>query len=218
MSKRLLIADDHELMLAGVTQMLSSHVDVVGVARDGRVLVSEALRLAPDLIILDIGMPELNGIEATRQILAALPATKVIVLTQQLSSTHVLAAFRAGARGYVAKQSAATELMEAVEAALSERYYLTVLAVPKELERSAGGSMSRNPITYFTDPLTPRQREVLVLIAHGKQAKEIASAMNISVKTVDFHKGILMDELGLRTTAELTRYAIANGLVAEQST
>ncbi len=215
MSKRLLIADDHELMLAGITQMLSPELEIVGVARNGRVLVSEALRLAPDLIVLDIGMPELNGIEATRQIMAALPATKVIVLTQQLSPTHVLAAFRAGARGYVAKQSAATELMEAVRAILSEQYYLTVLALPKELKRSAGGAMSRNPVTFFSDPLTPRQREVLVLIAHGKQAKEIAGALNISVKTVDFHKGTLMDELGLRTTAELTSYAIANGLVLD---
>ncbi len=215
MARRLLIADDHELMLAGITQMLSSHLDIVGVARNGRVLVSEALRLAPDVIILDLGMPELNGIEATRRILVALPGTKVIVLTQQLSPTHVLAAFRAGARAYVAKQSAATELMEAVRATLSEQYYLTVLAVPKELERSVGGTMSRNPVTFFTDPLTPRQGEVLALIAHGKQAKEIASALNISVKTVDFHKSVLMDELGLRTTAELTRYAIANGLVPD---
>ena len=217
MPRRLLIADDHELMLAGITQMLSSHLDIVGVARNGRVLVSEALRLAPDVIVLDIGMPELNGIEATRQILAALPGTKVIVLTQQLSPTHVLAAFRAGARGYVAKQSAATELMEAVQAILSEQYYLTVLALPKDLERSVGRTMSRNPVIFFTDPLTPRQGEVLALIARGKQAKEIASTLNISVKTVDFHKSVLMDELGLRTTAELTRYAIANGLVPDSN-
>ena len=215
MSKRLLIADDHELMLAGVMQILSPEFEIVGVASTGRALVSEALRLVPDLIVLDIGMPELNGIEATRQVITALPATRIIVLTQQLSSTHVLATFRAGARGYVAKQSAATELTNAVQAVLTDRYYLTSLAVPKELKRSVGGAMSRNPAELFGDPLTPRQREVLELIAQGKQAKEIASALNISVKTVDFHKGSLMDELGLRTTAELTRYAVANGFIAE---
>ena len=215
MPKRLLIADDHELMLAGITQILSPELDIVGVAHNGRALVSEAERLAPDVIVLDIGMPELNGIEATRQVMAMLPATKIIVLTQQLSSTHVLAAFRAGARAYVAKQAAATELTDAVQAVLTDRYYLTSLALPKEPKRSAGGIMPRNPGELFGDPLTPRQREVLQLIAQGKQAKEIASALKISVKTVDFHKGILMDELGMRTTAELTRYAIANGFISE---
>ena len=215
MPKRLLIADDHELMLAGVTQILSPEFDVVGVAHNGQTLVSEARRLVPDLIVLDIGMPELNGIEATRQVITVLPATRIIILTQQLSSTHVLAAFRAGARAYVAKQAAASELTDAVHAVLTDRYYLTSLAVPKDLKRSAGGIMSRSPADLFGDPLTPRQREVLELIAQGKQAKEIASALNISVKTVDFHKGVLMDALDMRTTAELTRYAIANGFVTE---
>ena len=215
MSKRLLIADDHELMLTGISQILAPEFEIVGVARDGRVLVSEALQLAPDIIVLDVGMPELNGIEATRQIMAALPTTIIIVLTQQLSQNHVLAAFRAGARGYAAKQAAATELIEAVRTTLRGEYYLSMLAVPNGMSLSVGGPMVKNPVEFFDDALTPRQREVLELIAQGKQAKEIASALNISVKTVDFHKGILMDELGLRTTAELTRYAIANGFVSE---
>lgn len=215
MSNRLLIADDHELMLAGITQILAPEWEIVGVARDGRTLVAEAERLTPDLIVLDIGMPELNGIEATRQIMAAHPSTRIIVLTQQLSQTHVLAAFRAGARGYVAKQSASTELLDAVRTTLKGQYYLTVLAVPPELKSRAGGTMSRSPVEFFGDDLTPRQRDVLKLVAQGKQAKEIASALNISVKTVDFHKSTLMDELGLRTTAELTRYAIANGVIGE---
>lgn len=215
MRKRLLIADDHELMLAGISQIIAAEFDVVGMARNGRALLAEAQRLLPDLIVLDLSMPELNGVEATRQILAVLPNTMIIVLTQQLSSTHVNAAFRAGARGYVAKQAAATELIEAAHAVLLGRFYLTSLAAPNDGAKPVSGAMDRNPAELFVEALTPRQREVLELVAQGKSAKEIASALNISVKTVDFHKGILMTELGLRTTAELTRYAITNGLVSD---
>ena len=213
MRKRLLIADDHELMLAGVSQMLASEFDIVGVASDGRMLLGEAKRLSPDVIVLDIGMPGLNGIEATRQIMQVLPLSRIVILTQQLSGNHVQAAFRAGARGYVAKQAAATELLEAVRTVLLNRYYVTSLAIPREDALSR--ALDTNPAECFGDALTPRQREVLELVAQGKSTKEIAVAMNISVKTVDFHKGLLMDELGLRTTAELTRYAIIHGMVSE---
>jgi len=215
MPKRLLIADDHDLMLTGIAQLLAQELEVVGIAKDGRALVEEAARLAPDVIVLDIGMPERNGIEAARQIMAARPQTTIIVLTQQLSSTHVLAAFRAGVRGYVAKQSASKELIEAVRATMNGRYYLTSLAVPNDSGYAFGGEVAQNPIALFTDRLTLRQKEVLALIARGKQAKEIASDLNISVKTVEFHKAGLMDELSLRTTAELTRYAIENGLLID---
>lgn len=215
MRKRLLIADDHELVLAGISQILAPEFDIVGTANNGRALLNEAKRLLPDLIVVDLGMPELNGVEATRQVMAVAPRTKIIVLTQQLSSNHVHAAFQAGARGYVAKQAAATELVTAVHAVLGNRYYVTPLAVPTAALKSARGAMDSNPAELFADALTPRQREVLELVARGKSAKEIASALNISVKTVDFHKGVLMDELGLRTTAELTRYAIANGIIGE---
>ena len=215
MPERLLIADDHELMLAGISQILASEFEIIGAARNGRVLVTEAQRLAPSIIVLDIGMPELNGIEATRHILASLPATKVIVLTQQLSSNHVRAAFHAGARAYVAKQAAATELLDAVRATVRGQFYVTSLAIAKDPARARSGAMDGNPAEFFGDALTPRQREVLQLVAQGKSAKEIASSLNISTKTVDFHKGILMDELGMRTTAELTRYAMVNGISSE---
>ena len=158
MRKRLLIADDHELVLAGIAQMLAPELDIVGTARDGRVLLNEAERLHPDLIVLDIGMPELNGVEATRRILARTPHTRLIILTQQLSSNHVSAAFRAGARGFVAKQAAATELVEAVHAVLRGRYYVTPLAVPTTAGRCASGAMDTNPAELFSDALTPRQR------------------------------------------------------------
>lgn len=215
MRKRVLIADDHELMRAGISQILAPAFDIVGTAGNGRTLLVEAERLSPDIIVLDIGMPELNGVEATRQIMKAAPQIRIIILTQQLSSTHVSAAFRAGARAYVAKQAAATELLEATDAVLLGRYYVTPLVAPAIGTVPVGGVMDRNPAEIFGDALTRRQREVLELVAQGKSAKEIASALNISVKTVDFHKGILMNELGLRTTAELTRYAIANGIVSD---
>lgn len=215
MRKRLLIADDHELMRTGVSQILAPEFDIVGTVSNGRTLLEETKRLSPDIIVLDIGMPELNGVEATRQIINLAPQTKIIILTQQLSGTHVNAAFRAGARGYVAKQAAATELIEATDAVMLGRYYVTSLAVPTNGSSSGGGVTDNNPAELFGNPLTPRQRDVLELVARGKSAKEIASALNISVKTVDFHKGILMDELSLRTTAELTRYAMENGIVSE---
>ena len=158
-------------------------------------------------------MPELNGIEATRQITTMLPLSRIVVLTQQLSGNHVQAALRAGARGFVAKQAAATELLEAVRSVLLNRYYVTPLAVPREKTESK--VFKANPAEHYGDALTSRQREVLELVAQGKSTKEVATALNISVKTVDFHKGLLMDELGLRTTAELTRYAIVNGIISE---
>jgi DNA-binding NarL/FixJ family response regulator len=215
MPKRLLIADDHELMLAGISHLLGSEFEIVGVARDGRTLVEEAKRLSPEVIVLDLGMPEINGIEATRQIMDLLPDTRIVVLTQQLSPNHVRAAFNAGARGYVAKQAAATELLDALKSILQGHFYVTALAVQKDSQTGTRGALQQNPGPLFGDALTPRQREVLGLVAQGKSAKEIASELNISVKTVDFHKGILMDELGMRTTAELTRYALANGFVSE---
>lgn len=215
MRKRLLIADDHELMRAGIAQILAPEFDIVGTAGDGRALLEETRKLSPDLVVLDLAMPELNGVEATRQIMGMAPQTRMVVVTQQLSRTHVNAAFRAGARGYVAKQSAATELIEAIHAVMRGRFYVSPLAFRAADVHPVVGAMDVNPAEFFGEVLTPRQREVLELVAKGKSAKEIACALKISVKTVDFHKGILMDELGLRTTAELTRYAIANGIVSE---
>lgn len=215
MLSRVLIADDHELMLAGISQMLAQECDIVGVAKNGRALVAEAERLKPELVVVDLGLPELNGIEAARQIMATLPETKIIVLTQQLSTNHLRAAFNAGVRGYVAKQAAGTELRDAVRAVNKGLFYVTALALPKDRGAGSGPVLEKNPANLFGDALTPRQSQVLVLVAQGKSAKEIAVALSISVKTVDFHKGILMDELGLRTTAELTRYAIANGITDE---
>jgi DNA-binding NarL/FixJ family response regulator len=180
---------------------------------DGRHLVSEAERLQPDVIVVDIGMPELNGIEATRQLARSVPTAKVVMITQQLDPAYVHAAFTAGARGYVAKQSASTELVDAIRCALRGHYFVTPL-VGKSAAELVAMNPGKNPSELFGSTLTARQREVLQLVAEGKSTKEISAALHISPKTVEFHRNSLMDELGVRTTAELTRYAISRGIVS----
>ena len=213
MPKRILLADDHGLMLEGLTRLLAGEFEIVGTATDGRTLVSETLRLRPDVVVLDIGMPGLNGIEAARQVNKALPACKIVFVTQKLDPAYVHAAFTAGARAYVAKQSASKELLDAIRRALRDHYYVTPLVGPRAAEL-AELDPSRNPSEFFGSTLTPRQREVLQLVAEGKTTKEISAALHISPKTVEFHRNGLMDELGVRTTAELTRYAISRGIVS----
>jgi DNA-binding NarL/FixJ family response regulator len=212
MRKRLLLADDHGLMLEGLSRLLSGEFEIIGTAPDGRTLVSEAERLQPDVVVLDIGMPGMNGIEAARRVNKSLPECKIVIVTQQLDPAYVQAAFAAGAMAYVAKQSASEELVEAIRRALRGRYYLTphVSARASEL---AALEPNRNPAEFFCSALTPRQREVLQLVAEGKTTKEMSAALHISPKTVEFHRNSLMDELGMRTTAELTRYAVSHGIV-----
>lgn len=212
-SKRLLIADDHVLMLEGLSRLLAHDYEIAGTVANGRTLISEAERLKPDAIVLDIGMPEMNGIEAARRLNKLVPEAKIVFVTQQLDPAYVHAAFAAGAMGYVAKQSAATELVHAIRLALSDRYYVTPLA-GKEAAQSVTQDPNRNPAEMFGGRLTPRQREVLQLVAEGKSTKQIAALLNISTKTVEFHRNSLMDELGVRTTAELTRYALSRGIVS----
>lgn len=212
MRKRLLLADDHALMLEGLGRLLCNEYDIVGTAADGRTLLAEAERLKPDVIVLDIGMPELNGIEAARRLTKLVSSARLVFVTQQLDPAYVHAAFTAGARAYVSKQSAATELLEAIRLALDNRYYVTPL-VGTEAAALASIDRAKNPAELFGSRLTPRQREVLQLVAEGKSTKEISACLNISPKTVEFHRNSLMDELGLRTIAELTRYAIARGIV-----
>jgi DNA-binding NarL/FixJ family response regulator len=212
MPKTLLLADDHSLMLEGLARLLAEEYQIVGTASNGRELLREAERLRPSIIVLDVGMPEMNGIEAARQILSLLPKTKLIFVTQQLDQNYVHAAFQAGASGYVAKQSASSELLSAIRMAVQGRFYVTPL-IPLTNQGRLPDSR-RNPADLFGGQLTPRQREVLQLVAEGKAMKEISTILNISVKTVEFHKNSLMNELGIRTTAELARYALANGIVS----
>jgi DNA-binding NarL/FixJ family response regulator len=211
--RRLLLADDHALMLEGLSRLLASDFEIAGTAANGRELLEKAERLKPDVIILDVGMPEMNGIEAARRLAKVLPSAKIVFVTQRLDRAYLHAAFSAGAMGYVTKQSAANELVEAIHSALEGRYHVPLL-VGEEAGKLAALDPKKNPAEMFGSRLTPRQREVLQLVAEGKSSKEISAALNISVKTVEFHRNGLMDELGIRTTAELTRYAVSRGIVS----
>lgn len=212
MHKTILIADDHTLMLEGLARLLSAEFEVVGTAPNGRIVLDEVQRLKPDVVVLDVGMPELNGIEAARRLTKLLPSAKIVFVTQQLAPAYLHAAFAAGAKAYVAKQSATSELIAAIQLALEDRFYVTPHA-GVEVAQFANMNSKQNPAEMFGTKLTPRQREVLQLVAEGKSTKQIATALGISAKTVEFHRNSLMDELGLRTIAELTRFAVSQGIV-----
>lgn len=213
MSKpRVLIADDHSLVAEGLGSLLAAYYDVVGISDNGRRLLVDAGLHKPDVIVLDIGMPELNGIEAALHLRKLLPQAKLVFVTQQIDVQYLRAAFRAGGVGYVAKQSATQELLTAIERALSGKIYVTPLL--KEALPELSLQDLRESSDVFAKELTPRQREVLQLVAEGKTIKEISATLAISPKTVEFHKNALMNEIGLRTTAELTRYAISRGIIS----
>jgi DNA-binding NarL/FixJ family response regulator len=209
---RILIGDDHALILEGLRSILANEFDIVGVADNGRDLIKQAERLRPDAVVLDVSMPVLNGMEAARQIKGAAPDVKIVFVTQRSDREYVQAAFRNGASAYILKQSVAGEVMPAVREALAGRYYVTpalLNGIPEALV-----SPHRNPVDLFGGNLTTRQREVLQLVAEGKTNKQVATILNISLKTVDFHKARIMNALRLHSTAELTRYAIEHGVVA----
>ena len=205
---RVLLADDHPLTLEGLRAFLEPNVESVGTVMDGRALVDEALRLKPDLIILDITMPLLNGIDAAVQIKKSLPGVKLVFVTMHANPAYLEAALNAGATGYVLKSAAREELLQAIQKVMAGDLYITPSLSTEHLER-------------FHDPfraaatihLSPREREILQLIAEGKANKEIAFVAGISVKTVAFHRENIKRKLGLRSTAELTRCAIEQGLV-----
>ncbi len=210
---RILMADDHSLVLAGLRRLVEEEGDVVGAVEDGRALVEEAKRLRPDLILLDISMPLLNGLDAARQLTKLVPDSKLIFVTAHATPTYVAEAFKAGASGYLLKQSATAELKQAIQVVLRGQRYMTPSVTKERLgsrRRPSQGPVCKRPVTA----LTPRQREVLQLVAEGKGTRSIASILNISVKTVEFHRTRVMDELNLHSTAELTRYAISEGLVS----
>ena len=210
--RKVVIADDHALMAEGLARILSAEYDIAGIFHDGRQLVSEAPALHPDIVCLDIGMPSLNGVQAAVELHRLLPKTKLVFVTQQIELPYLRAAFRAGASGYVAKQSAGSELLIALRAVGSGKTYITPLLAQEGVQDP--NDLRANSESVFNDALTPRQREVLQLVAEGRTVKEISLALKISTKTVEFHKGCLMDELGLRTTAELTRYALSHQVIA----
>ena len=203
---RVLLADDHALVSAGIAKLLENDFDLIGTVSDGRSLVAAVRDRHPDVVLLDISMPVLNGLEAARQIRKDSPAAKLIFVTVHSDTPYVIEAFRAGASGYVLKRSAASELLTAVHQVLDNSVYLTPLIRGAAVEDFFKTPTQQGPL------LSKRQREVLQLVAEGHSAKEIAKNLKISSKTVEFHKGLIMKKLDLHSTAELTRYAIENGI------
>ena len=208
---RVLLADDHTLVLDGFRKLLEDHCEIVGAAEDGRTLLRMAQELKPDIATLDISMPELNGIDAARKLKKMLPDTKLIFVTMHADQAYVNEAFKAGASGYLLKRSAGSELLQAIHSVMEGQCYVTPLVAKGLVESAITG---RVPAVLGAKSLTARQREVLQLVAEGKAVKEVASALNISPKTVEFHKSQIMSLLDLHTTAELTKYALIHGLLA----
>lgn len=208
---RVLLADDHKIVTEGLRSLLEAEFDLVGIVEDGRALVAAAKELDPDVVVADISMPLLNGIEAIRQLKKAGTRAKVIFLTMHPDVTYATRAFEAGALGFVLKHSASSELLTAIREALKGRTYITPMIAQDLMQAYKGASLRRQKAA---PKLTPRQREVLQLVAEGLSAKEIAAMLHISARTVEFHKYRIMEDLNLRTNAELVQYAIKEGIAS----
>lgn len=207
---KVLVADDHTILAEGLRGLLERDYDLVGIVGDGRALVEAANRLQPDIIVTDISMPLLNGLDAMRQLKREGSRARFIFLTMHANPQYATEAFRAGANGYLLKQSAADEFLTAVREVLKGRTYITPLIAEDLL-----ADLTRGPEPESSEPqLTFRQREVLQLVAEGRTAREIADILHISVRTVESHKYDLMHQLGIKTTAELVHYAVKVGLIS----
>jgi DNA-binding NarL/FixJ family response regulator len=214
---RILIADDHEVARRGIRALLENHPgwEVCGEAKDGREAVELASRTNPDLILLDIGMPNLNGLEAARQVLAESPDIAILILTMHDSDQVVREVLRAGARGFLLKSDAGRDLVAAVEALQLQRTFFTTRVSQMVLDGFLDRPRPENDANddEGSDVLTGREREVIQLLAEGKTSKEVAVTLNLSVKTAETHRTNLMRKLGLHSVADLTRYAVRNGIV-----
>jgi DNA-binding NarL/FixJ family response regulator len=207
---RLLLADDHLLVAEALTSLLSPEFELVGVVEDGLALLEAAQRLRPDVIVADVTMPRLNGIDALVRLRQSGDHVPVVFLTMHRDVTFARRALEAGASGFVLKHSASVELVAALHAALEGKTYLTPQLAGEVLEAmKLGPEQAADPVAS----LTPRQREVLQLLAEGRSAKQIATSLSISTRTVEFHKYQLMETLGLHSTADLVHFAIKHGLV-----
>jgi DNA-binding NarL/FixJ family response regulator len=206
---KILVADDHALVRQGFKMILSAQPDmqIVGEAGNGREAVDLAEKLQPDLVIMDVTMPELNGIEATRRLATVAPRARVLALSMHKDSVYVREILRAGARGYLLKDSADADLIAAVRAIAKGEAYLSPAVSDAVL------TDYRKHVTDPLDLLTSREREVLQMIAEGKTNKEIATSLNLSVYTVEAHRGRVMEKLNLHSTGELVRFALRSGLI-----
>jgi DNA-binding NarL/FixJ family response regulator len=203
---RLLLADDHTIVLEGITRLLQTEYDLLPPASDGQLLVETAMRTNPDVIVADISMPILNGIEAVRQIRKKGLKAKVIILSMHADIEWATEALAVGASGYVIKQSASDELSHAIQEVLRNRTYITPRVVR---DKESINQMARRGVL-----LTAREREVLQLVAEGRTINGIAAILKVAGRTVVFHKTNIMDKLNLRTTADLTQYAVRHGMIS----
>jgi len=212
---RILLADDHEVVRRGLCSLLKAQPDceVCGEAADGREAVEKALKLKPEIVILDIGMPRLNGLEATRQILRVIPETKILILTLHDSDQVVREVLDAGARGFLLKSDAARDLVSAIEALRRDKIYFT----PKVASMVLNGYLqSRSAPASGNETrgrLTPREREIVQLLAEGKSSKEVAVTLGLSVKTAETHRSNIMRKLDLHSVSDLVLYAVRNNIV-----
>ena len=207
---RVLLADDHRIVAEGLRSLLEEEFELAGIVEDGRAMVKAARELQPDVIVADISMPLLNGIDALAQLKQHDPKVRVVFLTMHRDAAYARRALDAGAAGFVLKHSATAELVLAVRAALQGRTFVTPdLAAELMHAVRNGASPGANPVAA----LTPRQREILQLLAEGKSAKEIAAVLSLSARTVEDHKYRLMEQLRIENSAELIHFAIKNGLV-----
>ena len=212
---RVLLADDHQLMRSGIRLMLEreTNLSVVGEANDGREAVALAKSLRPDVVVMDIGMANLNGIEAAQQMTGDSPEIAVVMLSMHSDESYVLRALKAGARGYLLKDSAEADLIKAVHAVAGGKSFFSP-AVSKVLLDDYVRKLRRSGTEDAYDLLTPREREVLQLIAEGKSNKDIANLLNLSVYTVESHRSNLMEKLNVRGLPELILYAVRKGIIS----
>jgi RNA polymerase sigma factor (sigma-70 family) len=214
MMVKILLADDHKIVRDGLRDLLSqqTNIQVVGEADNGRITVQTARELSPDLVIMDITMPELNGIEATRQIKTMNPDTKIIALSMHSDKRFISEIFKAGASGYLLKESAFEELIKAIRAVMRNQTYIRPQIASQMLKEYLNLTNMDNTSVFSI--LSPREREVLQLLAEGKSTKEIADNLNVSVKTIETHRQQIMEKLNIHNIAELTKYAIREGLTS----
>jgi DNA-binding NarL/FixJ family response regulator len=206
---RVILADDHAVLGEAFRKLLEPHYEVVGIVADGRALVEAAPQLKPDVIVVDIGMPLMNGLEAGLRLKDLMPTTKLIFLTMNEDPDLAVEAMRRGASGYLLKSSAASELIRAIQVALKGKTYVT-----PQIARAMQKAFVNNPQPRArAKTLTPRQREVIQLLAEGKSMKEVADVLNVTPRTVAFHKYRIMDELNIKTTAELIQFAIKSRIL-----
>jgi DNA-binding NarL/FixJ family response regulator len=212
---RILIADDHDLMRRGVKALLQLHAgwEVCGEAHTGREAVAKAEELKPDIVILDISMPDLNGVDAAKRIRKGSPDTEVLILSVHYSDQLIRDILEAGVRGYIVKSDSDRDLIIAVETLANHKPFFTPRATEVMLTNFNEGKNRTEPPETMRDRLTSREREIVQLLAEGKSSKEVASSLNISVKTAETHRANIMRKLQLHTVSELVRYAVRNQII-----